>query len=441
MDTSVASIKSTYTNRFRGRWLWMVLAVVIAYPIANRVYRILNPTSVRAVYENGLHGLSISDLGAVQLAAEALSVGGVEPYYKDVLEGAIDLRLGRAGKAAATLRPALQFADTAALAHALTGEALYKSGQFAAAIEILKRAIELDENFVDAHRWLAASYYDIGATGPTVKELAKVSQLAPSDPRPHRLTGLIYKDMESYDAAITQYREALKRSSDFPDRNTVLRELAECLWKTGQHAELDRVLEQCPLDPLTLTLSAESQYARGNSAQATRLVDQALAMDSTNLAALLLKATIQSENSELNAAIETLRRTVAAYPLDNKAHYQLSQLYARTGDTASAEKHSTEAARLRDLRAHFTDLHAQASENLNNAEVRYQLGITAKDLGLRDLAQSWLSAALALDPSHAAAATELQALIKPAPQANSTEPKATDESVDAPEAPADNKRT
>ena len=377
-----------------------------------RTYKLLSPFPVREVYESGLRSLAAGDYGAAQLAAESLSIESVDPSYKSVLEGGIELRLGRLEQAVALLEPALKFPDTAPLAHTFTGEVLYKSHQFGAAIQVLKQAVKLDDSMVDAHRWLSASYYDIGATGPTVKELMKVSELSPTDPRPHRLAGLIYKDMESYDAAINEYRESLRRSTDFPNRNAVLRELAECLLKAGRHEELDEILEQCPAEPLTLTFAAESKHARGDSQGARRLVNQVLEAAPNHLSALLLKATLEVEASEAAEAVKTLLTAAKLHPFESRVYYQLSQAYTRTGEPELAEKNNAESTRLRDLRAHFTDLHAQASENLDNAEIRFQLGSTARELGLNELAVSWLSAALAIDPMHSQAAAELKAITK-----------------------------
>ncbi len=393
--------------------LGVAFCTIVIGPIAYRLYRYATPVAPRDIYEQGLAKLAAGELEKVQLTTEILQATGATPAYRAVLLGGIDLRLGRLHQAAAILEPALENPETAVLAHTLTGEAFYKNRQFGAAIDILREAIELDENSIAAHRWLAAAYYDIGATGPTIKELAVVSKLEPTDPRPHRLTGLIYKDMESYDAAIVEYREALKRSADFADRNSVLKELAECLVKSGKHDEVDEVLEQCPLDAVTLGFAAESQYARGNSAEALKLVGQALSMSPQDLPALLLKASLLAETGDVDNALVTLNQAVAAYPLDNRVHYQLSQFYFRQGNTEAGDKHAAEATRLRDLRAHFTDLHAQASENLGNAEVRYQLGLTAKQLGLTELAISWLSATLAIDPDHSLATEELRKLTNP----------------------------
>ena len=386
------------------------LAILAVAAVGYRCYRILAAPRVQLVYQAGLQSLAAGDLGSTLLSAEALSADGINPNFKLLLEGAIDLRMGRLQPAAMKLEGPMQYAATSSMAHTLTGELLYKNRQFSSAIQVLRQAVGADASLVDAHRWLAASLYDIGATGPTIQELAIVSKLDPTDPRPHRLTGLIYKDMESYESAIKEYREALRRSSNSADGAAVRQELAECLFQAGQYEELEKILQECPLNAATRTLAAESQHVRGDSNKALRLVDQALAMDSNHLPALLLKAAIQVEQSQLKEAVITLRNAVASHPLDHRVHFKLSQALAKLGETAESEKCAAESTRLRDLRAHFADLHSQASEDLANADVRYQLGITAEQLGLVELANSWLSAALALDPNHAKAQDALTEL-------------------------------
>ena len=402
-----------------SRWIRFaivsVIALIILWPIGHRIYRRFTPLDTRAIYEAALSDLAADNLGKTQVAIELLSGAGSGPQYQLVLEGAMDLRLGRLQQAATRLIPALEDPETSAQAYTLTGEAFYRNRQFADAIRVLSRAIEVDDSRVAAHRWLAAAYYDIGATGSAIEELTRVSELDQSDPRPHRLMGLIYNDMESYHAAIDQYREALARSNDFGDRGDVLLELATCLVKIKLFSELDAVLAQCPTSSMVLAYSAESLAARGQSKEALEKLDQALSMDPENLSALLLKGQLLAEQTDLKEALLTLKKAVEYHPFDHGVHYQLSQLYARQGETELAKQHAAESTRLSELREHFSSLHAQASDDSNNADIRYQLGVTAKQLGLTELAVSWFSAALAINPQHEQAIVELSALTSSEP--------------------------
>lgn len=390
-----------------------MLAVLILYPIVRAAYHRLTPLNSQAIYETALKDLARDDLGKAQLAIELLSTVGSGPPFQLVLEGAMDLRQGRLQQAATRLIPALEDPATSALAYTLTGEAFYRNRQFAQAIEVLSRAVEIDDSLVAAHRWLAAAYYDIGATASAIVELTRISELDQSDPRPHRLMGLIYKDMESFHEAIEQYRQALERSSDFGGRSDVLLELATCLVKTKKFTELDDIIAQCPPTATLLAYSAESLAGRGQVEEAMQKLEQSLSVEPDNLTALMLKGQLLLEQDDMDQALLALKQAVKSHPFDHGAHYQLSQLYARRGETELAQQHQTETTRLRELREYFSSLHAQASVNANNADVRYQLGVTAQQLGLTELAASWLSAALALDPKHEQATAALKTLAPP----------------------------
>ncbi len=400
-----------------SRWVRLAvgsgIALLILSPIAWTAYRLLAPLDTRAIYQTALDDLANGNVGKAQVAIELLSTARSGPPYQLVLEGAIDLRQGRLQQAATRMIPALEDPATSALAYTMTGEAFYRNRQFAQAIEVLSRAVEIDDSLVAAHRWLAAAYYDIGATGSAIDELTRVSQLDGSDPRPHRLLGLIYKDMESYQEAIGQYREALARSSDFGDRPDVLLELAACLVEVFSFSELDAIVAQCPTTATTLTYSAESLASKGKSSEAMQKLELALAMDSKHLPALLLKGQLLLEQSELEQAVLTLKKAIEYHPFDHAAHFQLSQLYTRQGETELAQQQVAESTRLRELREHFSNLHAQASGNSDDADIRYQLGLAAQQLGLTELAASWFSAALALDPQHTQAAEQLRILTSP----------------------------
>jgi hypothetical protein len=75
-----------------------------------------------------------------------------------------------------------------------------------------------------------------------------------------------------------------------------------------------------------------------------------------------------------------------------------------------AEKHSAEANRLRDLRIHFTELHAKASIDVQNADLRFELATVAQQLGMEELAVNWLGGALAINPNHQEAREALRGL-------------------------------
>jgi tetratricopeptide (TPR) repeat protein len=387
----------------------LCLGLVLAVACAKLVQRALKPSEIERIYRVGSAGMSENDLGTVQVAAEALTgLEGAQPHVH-MLEGFVHLRSGRLSEATADFLPARDHPQTAALAHALAGEALCRNRQFADAIRALTTATRLDESITDAHRWLAAVFQTIGATGPAMEALRIVSEQAPDDPRPHRILGRIYKDAQSYDPAIVEYREALRRDPNMPDRDEVLLELAGCLLETQRHEELAETIRQCPRSAEALTMLADSRFRENDGEYAGKLVEQALSLAPDHLEALRLRATMELSSGNVADAVETLRRTARLYPCDQRVRHLLSEAYARSGKSDLAEEQAQESTRLRDLQNRFANLRAKASADTEDAELRFQLGKVAAELGQPDLAMSWFAVAVGLDANHAGAREALQA--------------------------------
>ena len=174
---------------------WLLAALVFLAILAVCVqYWHLNRTAPYRHFLAGQEAYSRGDLEAVVTAAKALQgKPGYEPHYH-VLRGMLLLGNGRLMEAITEFGHGREHPDTAATAHALSGEALYKAGQFGDAARILGLAVELDPSQIDARRWLAATYYDIGVMHLAMGHLSIVAEQAPDDPRPHRLMAIIDKD-------------------------------------------------------------------------------------------------------------------------------------------------------------------------------------------------------------------------------------------------------
>jgi len=90
--------------------------------------------------------------------------------------------------------------------------------------------------------------------------------------------------------------------------------------------------------------------------------------------------------------------------------YQLSRAYQRLGQPERAQEQVRAMEELRTAWERFTELHRQAIRDPDDVETRYLLGIVARQLDEPDLARTWLTAALGMNPGHAAARKALQEL-------------------------------
>ena len=280
-------------------------------------------------------------------------------------------------------------------------EAAERSGRQADVASILAPLVAANPDDVAAHRLLAASLYDIGAIDPAIHHLRETARLAPRDPRPHRLLGLIHNDYERYDEAIGFYEESLARDPDQPGRDEVLLELAACQAKTLRHADalvtLDRLGAGAATGPAADVLRAECLVALGRIDEARGLVTAVLDRAPDDLGGLVLAGTILLEDGRAAEAGEPLDRAVRGHPHDYVARLRLSQALDRAGrpDEAQAARDAAEAIRAR--RMQFAELHREAWEHPRDPEVRLRLAEVAAAMGRPDLADVWRAAAAAVE--------------------------------------------
>jgi tetratricopeptide (TPR) repeat protein len=351
-------------------------------------------------FEKALAALDQGRPDAVQ--RELADLEGVPAYepHRHFLRGAVLLHARRFYPALDEFGHSVDYPELRVRTLTLSGAALYGLKKYQDAARLLAAAVEADPDAVDAHRWLASAYYDLGLTQPTLAELSRVAELAPADPHPHRLMGLMYKDFERYDAAVEQYRESLRRDANQTEREPILLEMAECQIKLQRLDDALATLAQCQPSPQRWTKEADCHYQAGRTDEARPLLDRTLQQSPADLSALLLTGTIALQDGKAPVAVDAFVRATTAYPKDHVAHYKLSQAYHRVGNHALADQHARIADELRKSRLEFSKLHQTAAAEPGNADVRCRLGVLAGEVGRPDLAQVWFQAALAIDPRH-----------------------------------------
>lgn len=389
-------------------WWWLLVLVLVSAAVGWARGWYLERTAADRLFRTGKEAFARGDLATVRTAAEALRTGKNSGPHARLLEGMLFLRNGRLFEAIQTFGHAKDDPETRALAYALSGEALCRARQFRDAEKILSTAIQLDPSQTDAHRWLAALYYDIGAMGHALEQLGIVAEQAPEDARPHRLRGLIRKDFEQYDKATAEYRESLRRNPNQPDRQEVLVELAESLVRQGRDGEALEVLHDATPSADVLSLQAQCRWNRGEKEAASKRVNEALQMAPNHLDALKLRAAVELDAGDAAAAVKTLNLAAKHHPKQYEVHYKLAQAYKRLGKSDLAQKEVKAMQESREIRTRFAKLHERAIADPTNADIRYELGQVALEFGKPELARSWFLATLAMVPDHAGARQALR---------------------------------
>jgi tetratricopeptide (TPR) repeat protein len=292
-------------------------------------------------------------------------------------------------------------------AAALSGQCLLYLDEPAQAERAFTFVLQEDPDNLDAHRGLAALYFDQGASDRSVEHLQTWARLDVTDGRPLRQIGLIAKSLETYGRAIPAYEEALRRRLSERTAREVRGELAECLIReTAYERALDLLREA--EGPAVPELKAECLYNVGRPADAERLLDAVLAEAARRGAppsagALRLRARLFQDAHRPGDAAALLERAVAVAPGDYATAFQLAQVYEELARRPEAEAQRRRADELKGLLTEMNRLNEEALGNAWDPGVRRKLADLCVKLGRPDQAQLWLRAAAACAPHQAGA--------------------------------------
>lgn len=403
-------------RNFRRRGLLLaglVILLALSASVAGRWYR-----STRPEYrlEQGREALRRGDWEQAERQVLVLDADGAHDHAL-LLRAEIHfeharpyLDAGQPQSAVIWLRRALetcnQIRDRGAVhldAAALSGKCLLFLGELAQAERAFVFVLHERPDHADAHRSLAAIYYDQGALARALQHLEELARLEPQDGRPLLMMGDIHKRLDRDGQAIGCFQEALRRTLSPAFADTARGELAECLLKQSRYAEALQVLDECDARkapaPQRLAWRAECLYAQGQTKEAQTLLDRALAEHPTALELLRLRARLHEDAQELQAAADLLTRLVALDRHDYKGRYQLTLIYERLGRTEEAAEQRRLCQETKDDLAEMERLNEEAINRPWDAAVRRRLAALCQKLDQPEQARLWLRAAEACGPA------------------------------------------
>ena len=378
----------------------LILAVVL---VAGTVAWRLANTPGRH-FERALRALQTNDVRCVTMELRTLrKIDGYEPHAS-FLSGALLVRSGRYADAIAPLELAAQSESLRTIAGTLEGEAFYRMGRFLDAEGVLGAVLDRAPDAIDARRWLAAAFYDLGAAGHALEQLQILSRQVPNDARPDRLMGKIFKDHEDFVRAQEHYREALRRDPNPGDKSQLLGELGTTLLKQNKFDEALDVFAQCPESADILVGRYKCLTALGDRQAGQVLLNRAIELEPRNLDALLAATNESLASQAVPAEAQSLaQRAVEAHPFDAAAHYLMAQAYRRANQQDLADAEFNTMRKIQDLRQEFFRLREQSLKERANAVIRCRMAMISQQLGDESLARQWFEAALGADPSNEAA--------------------------------------
>jgi cytochrome c-type biogenesis protein CcmH/NrfG len=150
---------------------------------------------------------------------------------------------------------------------------LIHQGEYAPAVEFLKRALEVDPNFAVA---LNVMGYDLAAMhryDKAIPYLKRYAELEPNEPNPHDSLGEILQKAGRLEESLAEYREALRLEPNFPTAQRGLGDDYALLGKESrareEYAKTPPIMVFAPTHALECETESAITYAReGNLTQA-----------------------------------------------------------------------------------------------------------------------------------------------------------------------------
>ena len=246
------------------------------------------------------------------------------------------------------------------------GIRLHKNGDFKNSISYLNKAIALNPNDVSAYLELASVYLDNSESENAVKILTQILRLAQNDPSIHLFLGLAYEKTNQLKEAIDQYKTVLELAPDTLPINALIGKAcfknndykcainnlnklsasypqhlrSKLILAYAYHYEKDfpraeemykEVLEGLSSDPEIWFNIAKVQVGQGKYENAQSSIDQAIALDNSNIEYYLDRAKINYKLSKLEAADNDYIVALKTDPKNPEIPIEYGDFLANTG--------------------------------------------------------------------------------------------------------------
>lgn len=277
-------------------------------------------------------------------------------------------------------------------------EAFYQLKQWNNVVSVGLDLLRRDPDLADAHRWLGATYFDLGDMNQAEFHLKELARLAPLDFSPHRLLGVMHKDFERFQEAIVDFRRALELRPPIAVRGDIRVELAKALVQQNQFDDALRALEfewpTTAVEPHIVRAECLWTLDRRDEAKQELLASQKLSPNDPQVLWMIVRMALDEERTP--DALQTLQKIVDAEPTNHQALYEISLAYRRLGKETEAEEFLERRNAARGLFERLVELNKQAIKEPHNADVRIDLANVCDQLGKKELAAVWRDAAAAL---------------------------------------------
>jgi predicted Zn-dependent protease len=287
-------------------------------------------------------------------------------------------------------------------AAALSGKCLLFLNEPAEAERVLRFVVDRNPDHVDAHRALAALYFDQGALARAIMHCEEWARLDPRDGRPYRFMGHIYKELDYTSDAARCFQAALERELGERFAEDAKENLAAVQVRQSGYSGAWQTLQSCApstSDKSQVTaLRVECLWGLGRHDDACSIADRALEKYPDSVELLRLRAKFYLYYNQPRNAATLLERAVGIDRHDETSRDLLAQAYEQLNRPAEAAEQRRLCQQTRDYLKEMTTLRQEGLAKPWDASIRQRLAGVCEKLDKPQLAAK-LRKTLAASPA------------------------------------------
>ena len=333
--------------------------------------------------------------------AEFRAIVALDPTNVDA-QGNLGVLLffqGDYAEAIAPLREALRLQPKLSKIQALLGMAEKRTGDYSTARNDLAKAfpeIKEEKVKIESGMELIELYSATGELEKAARIVDSLAGLFPTDPQVLYTSYRIHSDLAAQsmlslsmvapnsalmhqvmahelamrgetDAAIENYREALKLDPTLPGAHF---ELGELLKTSGTKDRQDQAKKEYEaalaidkFDEKSETRLGEFSYREGNLEQARAHYSRAVQLQPNDADAKIGLAKVLAEMKQPGNAIDLLERALSLDPTNDVAHYRLGMLYRQAGRSADSAQQFQEYKKYKEMKDKLDSLYQEMHVN------------------------------------------------------------------------------
>jgi len=273
---------------------------------------------------------------------------------------------------------------------------MYHTRRFGPADQLVEISLQRQDSRIDALRLAIEVRMDLGRDVDVLRHADEWIQLEPRNPRPHRVQAMVHRNHGRWDHFIISAEKAVDLTT--PVDWVLQIELIDGYTHLGRSDDARREFDRLARFRPELVQMAPVTHSRlllqeGNYRESGSIIRKYLSEAPDDTEALLMLGKLELAQGDLESAIQTFERAKKSDPADEQAYYLLGQTCARSGQRELAADYSNLHRKLLDAKVRMYGMEQQAAREPFDAQIRYQLAQSYREIGLKDLADFWDRAA------------------------------------------------